>query len=217
MGWTRRKTLVQAGFRPFRRIGTRIAVTVPRRPCPPVVTPDLIRGDNGGRRRSRSWAQSPCRNSKPGSSGLVPGIHVLRHRGASRERVRRRRGVVPGTSPGTTEETSRAADGAPGDGGVPGRASLRHADPRIEYADSPAPRERTVGICRRKCRQAGRVGKCRHSRPASAGCECRVDSDLSTRCLCRRREPAPGPAGSPSPGPSRKPRTAIRGKREGRR
>ena len=33
-----------------------------------------VRGDSGGRRQSRSWARRPCRNSKPDSSGLVPGM-----------------------------------------------------------------------------------------------------------------------------------------------
>ena len=67
------------------------------------------------------------------------------------------------------------------------------ADPRIDYAAPGAARARgrhlATGICRRQCRQAGRVGKCRHSRPAFAGRECRPGSDLSTRCLCRRQAP----------------------------
>ena len=45
-------------------------------------------------------------------------------------------------------------------------------DPRIEYADSLVLHARTFGFCRRKCRQAGRVGKCRHSRSAFEGREC---------------------------------------------
>ena len=56
------------------------------------------------------------------------------------------------------------------------------ADPRIDYAAPGAARARgrhlATGICRRQCRQAGRVGKCRHSRPAFAGRECRPGSDL---------------------------------------
>ena len=76
---------------------------------------------------------------------------------------------------------------APGDGGVPRRAPLRHADPRIGYADPPVPRRRAFGICRRKCRPAGRVGKGRHSRPAFEERECRPGSDLSTR----RHAPCP--------------------------
>ena len=108
----------------------------------------------------------------------------------------------PGTSPGMTEERkkrrgSRARPYGEHDhacdrhryrllrrpGGVRGRAPPRHADPL-------APRERAFGICRRKCRQAGGVGKCRHSRSAFEGRECRPGSDLPTRCLCRRRERA---------------------------
>ena len=76
MGWTRYKALVQAGFRPFRRIGTRIAARRPppslspcchpgldpgSRPAPDIDpgktgrgrclwlwTPDQVRGDNRG-------------------------------------------------------------------------------------------------------------------------------------------------------------------------
>ena len=50
-------------------------------------------------------------------------------------------------------------------------------------SDMPTPRRRarTVGICRRQCRPACRVGKCRQSRPAFAERECRPGSDLSTR------------------------------------
>ena len=72
-------------------------------------------------------------------------------------------------------------------------------------SDMPTPWRRapTVGICRPKCRQAGRVGKCRHSRSAFAGRECRPGSDLSTRCLPQRRERAPGPAGRQAPCPVR--------------
>ena len=108
---------------------------------------------------------------------------------------------MPGTSPGMTEETSRAADGIPGNREVPRRAPPRHADPRIGYADPPLCRARTVGICRRQCRQAGRVGKGRHSRSASAGRECRPGRDLPTRCLCRRQKPTSGPAGRHAPCP----------------
>ena len=50
-------------------------------------------------------------------------------------------------------------------------------------------RARTFGICRRQCRQVGRVGRDRHSRSAFEGRECRPGRDLSTRCLCRRQAP----------------------------
>ena len=68
----------------------------------------------------------------------------------------------------------RAADRAPGVCRLPGAACERV-------------RHLPTDICRRQCRQAGRVGKGRHSRPAFEGPECRVGSDLPTRCLCRRR------------------------------
>ncbi len=121
--------------------------------------------------------------------GLVPGIHVLRHRGASQEWARRRRDVDarnksghddggtagaarPSSDPDKPREKrrgsrarpcgghdrascnrhryrpgrrpDRATDRAPRDGGAPGRALPRHADPRIEYADPPAPRPRSA-------------------------------------------------------------------------
>ena len=66
-----------------------------------------------------------------------------------------------------------------GAGGLARRSSPTRPSPRAAC---------TVSICRRKCRPAGRVGKCRHSRAASAGRECRPGRDLSTRCLRRRRE-----------------------------
>ena len=68
-------------------------------------------------------------------------------------------------------------------------------DPVVTRSGPPAaPRCRArvrhfrTGIRRRKCRQAGRVGRDRHSRPASGGRECRVGGDLSTRCPVNRRK-----------------------------
>ena len=93
----------------------------------------------------------------------------------------------------------RAAHGAPGDGGVPGRAPPRRDRPADRLCRHPVPRASAFGICRRKCRQARRVGRDRHSRSAFEGRECRVGSDLSTRCLCRRRGRASGLAGRHAP------------------
>ena len=73
-----------------------------------------------------------------------------------------------------------------------------------------------TGLCRRKCRPAGRTGGSRHFRSASAGRECRPGRDLSTQCLRRRRERAPGPAHPPvrtapqNRGVERRPRNLLR-------
>ena len=175
-------------------------------------TPDQVRGDNGGTRAAGDGDRDPCPDpaERPETrlyQRLAPGPPHLNRTAMEQVRARRKKRRGPPTALPVTE----------------GFPDEHRCDMPTRGSNMPTPRRRArgrhlaTGICRRQCRQAGRVGRGRHSRSASAGCECRVGSDLSTRCLCRRREPAPGPAGSPSPGPSRKPRTAIRGKREGRR
>ena len=130
------------------------------RPCPPVVTPDLIRGPEPQAPSSPGFPRIVVRG-EPGpriKSGVTAGGgDGLAH---GRRRVRRPF-PLPGTPPGHGEDT------------------IVHATAIVTDTD---------GICRRKCRPACRVGKCRHSRPAFAGRKCRPGRDLSTRCLRRRRE-----------------------------
>ena len=121
---------------------------------------------------------------------------------------------MPGTSPGMTVEESGAMEGtATGETPVRRNSRPEPAHRVVFIIAFPLPGTppmwrtrscmqpsslpicgrhppRAFGICRRKCRPARRVGKCRHSRPAFAGRECRPGSDLSTRCLCRRPAPA---------------------------
>ena len=106
----------------------------------PAVTPDLIRGPGkpgeGGACGPRIGVRDrPGPRIKSGVTARGGDGPACRHRARSE--------VKPdssGTSPGMTEETSRAADGIPGNREVPRRAPPRHADPRIEYADPLVPR-----------------------------------------------------------------------------
>ena len=92
---------------------------------------------------------------KPDSSGLVPGMTEERkkRRGPPARRAIRKKRCGSRARPcgghhhacdrhrhRPLRHPERAADGAPGDRGVPRRAPPRNADPRIEYADSPVPR-----------------------------------------------------------------------------
>ena len=75
---------------------------------------------------------------------------------------------MPGTSPGMTEERKKRRG-----------SRARHVEDTIVHAaivvtNAAVTRRARVrhfrtGLCRRKCRPACRVGKCRHSRSASAG------------------------------------------------
>ena len=74
MGWPRYKALVQAGFRPFRRIGTRIAS---RRP-PPSLSPRCHPGLDPGSSLSRtalarfSWTPEQVRGDNRGAETIPP-------------------------------------------------------------------------------------------------------------------------------------------------
>ncbi len=109
VGWIGCKALVQKGYRPIRRIGTRIAAR-PHLPSlsPPFVTPDLFRGPalprtpirgpqaplspgfpgprnksgvtTGGRQRSRSWARSaPRRLNRTAMDLFRPSMGRAKH------------------------------------------------------------------------------------------------------------------------------------------
>ena len=238
-GWYRRVSGPSAGS----GHGSRPART--RRPFPPVVTPDLIRGPGpqappspgfpragvrdepgpriksgvttGGRRRPLSWARNPRRKAKSDSSGLVPGM-TREGRTENRKRPKNDLKEKISLDPGRVRYhiSHSGVVGAP-EGSAPlcvaGHTARHVEDTIVHHATAivtdmptrgpnmPTPgAARAVGICRPKCRPAGRVGKCRHSRPAFAERECRPGSDLPTRCLCRRREPAPSP-GDAKPAP----------------
>ena len=90
-------------------------------------TPDQVRGDSGGAETVPS-VPPPSPTVMP---GLVPGIHVLRHRAVSGDKRAGRPTWMPGTSPGmTTGREMRAR---------PARHRPRPRNPLAHAVGDPGP------------------------------------------------------------------------------